>query len=303
MSAALRRAGLVGWPLDHSLSPLIHQFWMREAGLPERLYELLPTPADALADRLRGLAAEGFVGCNITVPHKEAAHDFLREHATLDANAARLRAVNTIVVDGRGRLQGRNSDGPGFLAGLDEQAPDWRRRCAGGAAVVLGAGGAARAILAALADSGCAPLLAVNRTRERAQRLLDDLRLPQARALGTHPAGLRAALRQARLLVNATSLGMAGAGDWRQGIGSAPAEFLQHVGADATVVDIVYAPLRTQLLQAARDRGLACVDGLGMLLHQAVPCFEAWFGARPRVGPALRAVLEEALRQREERPC
>ena len=303
MSAALRRVGIVGWPLAHSLSPLIHRFWMREAGLPEHSYEILPTPPDALAARLQGLAGAGFAGCNITVPHKEAAHDFLREHATLDANAARLRAVNTIVVDGEGRLQGRNSDGFGFLAGLDEQAPGWRSRRADGPTAVLGAGGAARAILAALADIGCGPFHLVNRTPRRAEELLRDLRIPAGRTFGIDPDGLRAGLENARLLVNATSLGMQGGCGWRQATGSAPADFLAHVRADAIVADIVYAPLHTELLQAAQGRSLARVDGLGMLLHQAAPCFEAWFGVRPRVTGALRALLERELRRREGRAC
>ena len=305
MSAPLRRVGLIGWPCAHSLSPLIHQFWMREAGLPERRYELLPTPADALAKRLDGLAEAGFVGCNITVPHKQAACDFLRAHGTLDANAARLGAVNAIMIDAQGRLHGSNSDGYGFLAGLDEQAPGWRgnaHKDAGApGALVLGAGGAARAILAALAENGCKPILVVNRTRQRAVQLLDELQIPNARAFAAD--GLGAALQQARLLVNATSLGMEGAAGWREAIGSTPEEFLAHIPAGAIVADIVYAPLRTELLAAAQSRGLACVDGLGMLLHQAVPCFEAWFGVRPQVAPALRRRLEQALAERAGESC
>ena len=293
MNTALRRVGVIGWPLAHSLSPLIHQFWMKKAGLPENVYELLPTAPDALFSRLENLAADGFVGCNVTVPHKEAVFSFLNEHGTLDANAARLQAVNTILIDKNGGLCGRNSDGSGFLAGMDEQAPRWRDTR--GAAVIFGAGGAARAIIAALADGGVKPIFIVNRTRAHAEALLRDLQITEARIFGTSAAELRHAIGNACLLVNATSLGMAGACSWREGIGSAAAAFLSHVHTDAIAADIVYAPLQTEFLQAARARALTCVDGLGMLLHQAVPCFEAWFGVRPRVVPALRAILERAL--------
>ena len=306
MNAALRRVGLIGWPCAHSLSPLMHQFWMRQAGLPERVYEILPTPADRLEERLGGLAEAGFVGCNITVPHKQAAFAFVRVHGSLDANASRLQAVNTILVDEHGRLHGRNSDGAGFIAGLDEQAPGWRNNAGGaapGATVLLGAGGAARAILAALAESGCKPILVVNRTPARAEQMLRDLQIAPARACGASAQELHAALQQARLLINATSLGMDGASGWQQAIGSAPETFLASVPAGAIVADIVYAPLRTELLAAARRRGLTCVDGLGMLLHQAVPCFEAWFGVRPQVTPALRRRLEAALAARHGESC
>ena len=301
MNIALRRVGVIGWPLAHSLSPLLHQFWMRKAGLPENLYEVMPTPPDVLFGRLRTLASAGFIGCNVTIPHKESVFSFLKKHGTLDNNASRLQAVNTILIDGQGSMHGCNSDGSGFLASLDEQAPAWRdcRHASTGAVVVLGAGGAARAILAALADSGMKSVFVVNRTKERAERLLHDLQITEARVFGTDTAELRNAMRNARLLVNATNLGMAGACSWREGIGSAPAEFLAHVHSDAIVVDIVYTPLQTEFLQAARARDLACVDGLGMLLYQAVPCFESWFGVCPKVVPALRSILEQALQTPE----
>lgn len=297
MNRPLRRVGIIGWPLEHSLSPLIHQYWMQEAGLQERHYEILPTPPDKIITRLGKLFEDGFIGCNITVPHKEKVFSFLFEHGELDTNAARLQSVNTVIIDGQGKMQGQNSDGFGFIANLDAHFQEWRNfdRVNRGPAVIIGAGGVARSILAVIVDSGMEPIFVVNRTKSRAKKLLQDFNVKDGEAFGTRPDELRAALKNARFLVNCTSLGMTGASNWKEGIDAEPSEFLSLVDPAAIVADVVYTPLQTELLVTASEFGLACVDGLGMLLYQAVPPFEAWFGIRPNVGNELRVLLEKAL--------
>lgn len=297
MNALLPRIGLVGWPLEHSFSPVIHEFWMRKAGLQKHRYELLPTPPDKFIARLKTLTEEGFVGCNITVPYKEAAFSFLDKYGELDAEARRLRAVNTILVDKHGKMEGRNSDGVGFLASLDQQSPHWRSRefSESNQVVIFGAGGAARSIIASLVDSGIEHIYIVNRTKKRAERLLQQLNIKNARAFSTSREELISALKNAPLLINSTSLGMTGYCNWRDGIGSAPSEFLTYIDSSAIVVDIVYIPLQTELLQTAFKYGFTCVNGLGMLLYQAVPSFEGWFGVRPTVSSELRAILEQSI--------
>jgi shikimate dehydrogenase len=265
------RAGVMGWPVGHSRSPALHGFWLEQYGIDGE-YVLLPVPPENLAASLRALKAQGFAGCNLTLPHKEAALALVDR---IDATARRIGAVNTIVVAADGTLDGSNTDAFGFHANLAASLPGWRADA--GAAVVLGAGGGARAIVAALVDHGAPEIRLVNRHRTRAETLAQALGGPitvvdwQERA---------EALDGAALLVNTTSLGQAG---------QPPLELaLDALPKGAAVADIVYVPLETALLAAARARGNAAVDGLGMLLHQARPGFAAWFGIMPDVTPALR---------------
>lgn len=277
---AAPHACIVGWPVAHSRSPVIHGFWLKEHDLPGS-YDPVPVPPDAIDAFLAGFAAGPYVGGNVTIPHKEVA---FRAVAGLDPAAEALGAVNTLWLD-EGRLLGANTDMHGFLASLDEAAPDWA--AAGRPAVVLGAGGAARAVVYGLLRRGLEPVHVVNRSAERAEALAKRF------GPGVWPASWRdlpALLARARVLVNTTSLGMAG---------QPPLEIdLRPLPDDAVVNDIVYTPLETPLLAAARARGLVAVDGLGMLLHQAVPGFERWFGVRPSVSPALRAAVLADLDRR-----
>ena len=270
LSGKARLAGVMGWPVEHSLSPRLHGYWLEQHGIDGAYVPLAVAPAD-LPTALTALPALGFRGVNLTLPHKEQALDLCQE---VDDLARRIGAVNTIVVRD-GRLFGSNSDAFGFLENLKDGAPDWRAEAA--PAVVLGAGGASRAVVVALADAGVPEVRLVNRTRERAEALATAL----GGALSVYDWDRReAALAEAGLLVNTTTLGMAGQPPLDLDLGALPVE--------AVVTDIVYTPLMTPLLQAARTRGNPLVDGLGMLLHQARPGFEAWFGVRPEVTPGLR---------------
>jgi shikimate dehydrogenase len=272
------RAGVMGWPVEHSRSPALHGFWLKHYGIAGE-YVTLPVPPDGLRTALRALPQEGFAGCNLTLPHKEAALAVI-DH--VDLSARRIGAVNTIVVRSDQSLEGRNTDAFGFIENLHAGAPDWRADR--GAAVVLGAGGAARAVVAALLDAGSPDLRLLNRHRARAESL--------GAALGGKIRVLdwekrERALGGATLLVNTTSLGMHGA---------PPLELaLDALDRAAVVNDIVYVPLETPLLAAARRRGNPVVNGLGMLLHQARPAFAAWFGKMPEVTPALRRAVEATL--------
>lgn len=279
----IRKVCVIGWPIAHSRSPLIHNHWIRTYGVADAVYERLAVPPEELAATLRELNNWGFIGANVTVPHKEAAFAALVHH---DAVASRLKAVNTIVTTPKG-LEGRNTDGYGFIANLKERAKDWYG--ARGPAVLLGAGGAARAVAAALEAEGVPELRIVNRTPSRARALVADLGLRSARVFAWENAG--AALDGASLLVNTTTLGMKGTGDVDIALDRLPVA--------ALVTDIVYTPLETGLLARARARGHDVVDGLGMLLHQAVPGFEAWFGVRPRVTPELRALVLADMGERD----
>lgn len=266
-------AAIVGWPVRHSRSPLIHRYWLSELGIAGDYVPVAVEP-ERIAAFLGGFAALGYIGGNVTVPHKEAAFRAVRE---ADPVATALEAVNTLWLDGD-RLVGGNTDAAGFLANLDEKAPGWET--SGKAAVVLGAGGAARAVVWALLSRGLDPVVVVNRTADRAEAI--------ARKFGSavKPAtweDLNRWLKRAGLLVNTTTLGMAGHPDAVIDLARLP--------DDAVVSDVVYVPLETGLLAAARRRGLVAVDGLGMLLHQAVPGFERWFGQRPTVTPALRDLV------------
>lgn len=269
-SGQARLAGVMGWPIRHSLSPRLHGYWLEHHGVDGAYLPLAVAPDD-LAAALSALPVLGFRGVNLTVPHKERALGLCHE---VDDLARRIGAVNTVVVRDR-ELFGSNSDAFGFLENLRQGAPDWRAEAA--PAVVVGAGGAARAVVVALIDAGAPEVRIVNRTRERAAALAAAL----GGSLSVRDWDERdAALRDAGLLVNATTLGMEGQPPLELDLGALP--------PDALVTDLVYSPLVTPLLAAAAARGNPLVDGLGMLLHQARPGFEAWFGVRPEVTPALR---------------
>ncbi|MCE1235330.1 MAG: shikimate dehydrogenase [Hyphomicrobiales bacterium] len=266
------RAFVVGWPIAQSRSPLIHAHWLAEHGLAGS-YERLAVPPDEIEAFLKNLPESGWVGGNVTVPHKETAFRLASER---DAVAEATGAVNTLWIE-EGKLCGGNTDAIGFLANLDDRAAGWDARP--GDAVVLGAGGAASAAAWGLKTRGFRVRL-VNRTLARAEAL--------AARLGDDVSAhgwdvVRHLLRDARLLVNTTSLGMAGKDEMTLDLSPLP--------ATALVSDVVYVPLETPFLAAARARGLATVDGLGMLLHQAVSGFERWFGVRPKVTPELRRLL------------
>lgn len=265
------RAFIIGWPVAHSRSPLVHRYWLDELHM-KGSYEPIALPPEELENFLSTLADRGFVGGNVTLPHKEKAFALCAETTP---TAARLEAVNTLWMEG-GKLHGDNTDVVGFLAALDEDVPGWGKALE--KVVVLGAGGAARGIVHALMSRGARRILVINRTRARGEDL--RFRFGASIALGEY-SDLAGALAGADLLVNTTSLGMTG--QPLLDIDLAP------LPDHAVVADIVYVPLETSLLLQARRRGLRTSSGLGMLLHQAVPGFERWFGVRPRVTPALRA--------------
>lgn len=278
ISGAARLAGIFGWPIAHSRSPLIHNHWLAAYGI-DGAYLPFAVQPDDLAAALSVLAKLGIGGVNLTIPHKEAALPLLDQ---VDAAARRIGAVNTIVVQADGGLHGSNTDAFGFLEGLRETLPGWTGR--EGPAVVLGAGGAARAVIVALTDCGAPEVRIVNRTRARAEALAAELGGP----LGVCDWSERdRTLAEASLLVNATSLGMRGGASLDIGLEALPAA--------AIVCDIVYVPLKTPLLAAAEARGHPTVDGLAMLLHQARPGFAAWFGRDPDVTAALRASVAASL--------
>jgi shikimate dehydrogenase len=269
---ARARVGVVGWPVKHSRSPVIFGHWFDRHGI-DAVYETVPVEPERAEAFFAGLAASDLRGVNVTMPHKTVA----ARHVRLDRAGERLGAVNTIWREGDG-LAGTSSDGTGFVLSLDDQAPDWR---GGSRALVLGAGGAAVAVVDALIAEGLAVTVA-NRTAGKAAALAART------GAGTAPwEALGQAMAEADLLVNATSLGMSGSAPLKADLSSLP----RH----ATVADLVYNPLETPLLADARARGLAAVDGLGMLLFQAVVGFERWFGTTPVVDAELRAKVAATL--------
>jgi shikimate dehydrogenase len=279
LSGAAKLAGVMGWPVKHSRSPRLHGYWLKHYEI-DGAYVPLAVMPEQLKAAISGLRVLGFRGCNLTIPHKEAVLPFVDE---LSDVARRIGAINTIVFDDDGRIIGDNTDGFGFMASLGYGAPRWR--AGEGAAVLLGAGGAARAISVALLDAGVPCIRLANRTVERAERLAEVLRpIAPGRAIDVVTWGKREeTLDGANLLVNTTSLGMTGQPRLDISLSALPSE--------AVVTDIVYAPLETELLAAARARGNLAVDGLGMLLHQARPGFAAWFGRDPEVTDVLRRVV------------
>lgn len=272
MAEIARNTFVIGHPIGHSRSPKIHGHWLKAYGLAGS-YEAIDVAPSDLAGFIADLQENGFRGGNVTIPHKEAVFELVDK---IDPAAGQIGAVNTLWFED-GRLWGGNTDAHGFAANLDEYAPGW---AGNGPVVVLGAGGAARAIIHALKERGVRDIRIVNRTLERAHELRDRF------GDGVSAHRLEAAgelLSDAGLLVNTTALGMHG----NEGLPADPAALPD----GAIVTDIVYVPLETPLLAAARGRGLKCVDGLGMLLHQAVPGFERWFGKRPVVTSELRNLV------------
>jgi shikimate dehydrogenase len=280
ISGKARIAGIMGWPVSHSRSPALHGFWLEENRI-DGAYVPLPVRPEQLERALRALPVLGFRGCNLTLPHKERALSWVDRAEPV---ARQIGAVNTVIVATDGSLEARNTDVYGFRESLREGAPDWDP--AAGPAIVLGAGGAGRAVVAALAELGVGEIRVVNRTISRAEALAEALATPAAR-ITVHSWGeLVAVQRDAGILVNTTSLGMDK---------EPPLVVDLALPRVAVIVDIVYVPLETGLLAAARRRGHRVVDGLGMLLHQGRPGFEAWFGVPVAVSPALRAAVAATL--------
>jgi shikimate dehydrogenase len=268
-------AGLVGWPVAHSRSPVIHNHWLARYGIPGR-YVLFPVPAEKLADALRGLSSLRLRGCNITTPHKQAVMPLVDD---VDPLAKRIGAVNTIVVQEDGSLRGFNNDGNGFVQSIRDARPDWRPDA--GPIAIIGAGGAARAVVASLADQGAREIRVVNRTYERACEMQALFGPPVSAVRWDARAD---ALDGVALMANATNQGMGGK--------SALDLALDRLSADAIVADLIYTPPETPLLAAARKRGNPTVNGLGMLLNQARPAFKAWFGVTPQITPELIRAIE-----------
>jgi shikimate dehydrogenase len=270
-----RAACLIGWPAAHSRSPLIHHYWLRTLGI-EGGYNIEAVPPEGFAEFVLHLSAHGFVGANVTLPHKERALAL----SAPDARARAVGAANTLWYDG-GELRSTNTDIEGFINNLDAAAPGWD---AAGQALVLGAGGSSRAVVFGLIERGIKRVHLANRTVDRARALADQF------GAGVHPVAWDAIgelLPEAGLLVNTTSLGMQGQPELAIDVSRLPSQ--------AVVADLVYVPLQTALLAASLARGLRTADGLGMLLHQAVRGFELWFGQRPQVTPELRALVEADL--------
>jgi shikimate dehydrogenase len=272
-------AGVIGWPIAHSLSPRLHGFWLREHGI-DGAYIPLPTPREDFAQIINSLRKLGFAGVSVTVPHKETAFALAHD---LDEAAQIAGAVNLLVFNGN-RIEGRNTDAAGLAASLVEQLG----KLDGKDVVLLGAGGAARACVLALSNLGARKISIVNRNIARAEALARALEgKVSAQLVPTMFANWGKIAGDAALLVNATSAGMSGA---------PPLDLsLEPLPKSAAVCDIVYNPLETALLKQARARGHRVVDGLGMLMHQAVPAFAAFYGVTPKVTPALRGELEKAL--------
>lgn len=272
-------AGVMGWPIAHSLSPQLHGFWLDQYGINGAYVPLAVSP-DNLEFALRSLPKLGFAGTNVTVPHKEQAIELVD---VVDPVAKRIGAVNTVFANPDGSLTGTNTDAIGFIENLKSFAPDWKPKSE--ICVVLGAGGAARAVVAALVDAGAGEIRLVNRTRSRAELVAETIGGP----VSVH--GWQAAselLDGAGLVVNTTTLGMQGQPPLELSFDGLP--------SGALVTDIVYTPLITPFLQSAAICGFKTVDGLGMLLHQAVPGFAGWFGHKPEVTSELREhVLQKIL--------
>lgn len=272
-------AGVMGWPVMHSRSPLIHNHWFAQHGLAG-CYAPLAIRPEGLAAALRALPALGYAGCNVTIPHKQAAMGLVD---ALHESAVAIGAISCITVQPDGTLLGSNNDAHGFIRNLRQQQPGWRADA--GPAVVIGAGGGARAVCWGLLQEGVKEIRLVNRTADRAQAVA----LALGGGITAVPWSDRvAALDGAALVVNTTSQGMVGQGELDLPLGRLP--------ATAIAADIVYVPLETPFLAAARARGNATVDGLGMLLHQGPLAWKLWFGIAPEVTPALRALVEHSLR-------
>ena len=272
-------AGVFGWPVSHSRSPLMHNYWLEQLGI-DGAYVPLAVAPEAFVETLRCLGKLGFVGANVTIPHKRAA---LASVDHVDETARRVGAVNTITVGESGELYGGNTDGMGFMSNMTLAAPTWRPPAA--PAAVIGAGGAARAVVIALLDAGVPELRLINRSLERAEAVAQDL--GDSRLKTIEWSQREGALSEAGLLVNTTAAGLKGNEPLDLNLSALPIE--------ALVTDLLYDPLLTPVLESAQARGNPIVDGLGMLIHQAIPGFAAWFGVEPTVTPTLRNLLERDL--------
>ena len=271
-------AGIMGWPVAHSRSPMLHGHWIAHHGL-NGAYVLLPVDPADLPEAMKGLAALGFTGCNVTIPHKVAAMALVDR---VDPVARKIGAINTIVVEADGSLSGTNNDGRGYIQSLLDAQPGWKADA--GPVTVLGAGGGARAVVVSLAERGAREIRVCNRSFDKALALAHEFGAP-VRAVPWEQR--EDVLGDVALLVNTTSQGMTGQ--------AAVDISLRRLPAHALVSDLVYVPLETPLLAAARQRGNRTVGGLGMLLNQARPAFNAWFGVMPEVTPALRRIVEASL--------
>lgn len=268
------RAAVIGNPVSHSLSPKLHSYWLKRYGI-EGAYTALKVTEDALETTLRTLPSQGFIGANVTIPHKVNVMQFadkITDRATL------IGAANTLTFKEDGRIFADNTDGYGFMANLRQGAPEWDPKR--GPAAIFGAGGAARAIIVALADAGVPEIIIANRTRAKAEALRSDF---GARVSVVDWVQADKMLEDANTVINTTSLGMVGAHDFKVS--------LDELSPKAVVTDIVYNPLQTPFLIAAAKKGCTTVDGLGMLLHQGVPGFERWFGKRPDVDDETRRAV------------
>ena len=284
--APFKLAGIMGWPVGHSRSPSIHNHWIKQHDLNGAYVYLPVNPAnpDDLKAALKGLSVMGFAGCNLTLPHKVMALPMVDR---LDATAKRMGAINTIVVEADGTLSGYNNDGYGYIQSLLVAKPDWQADA--GSALIMGAGGAARAVLVSLAEKGVKDIRICNRTDSHAHDLVAAFKDDFAQNLGTTLTAVpweqrHQALADVALLVNTTS----------QGMGSNPPLdiHLDLLPTTALVSDVVYIPMETSLLKAAKARGNATAGGLNMLLHQARPAFHKWFGVLPEVTPELVKIVE-----------
>jgi len=267
-------AGVIGAPIAHTKSPMLHNHWLRQTGVPGHYIPLHIEPSD-LKQTLKMLPKMGFIGLNVTVPHKETVMrlvDIVTDRATL------IGAANTLIFKRDGKIQADNTDGYGFIENLTSGAPDWN--ASAGPALVLGAGGSARAVIAALLEYNIPEIFLTNRTRDRAENL-KDIFGPKVKIIDWVDAAN--AIEDAALVVNATSLGMEGKPELR-----VPLDGLR---LETVVTDLVYAPLKTTLLETAQDIGCRTVDGLGMLIHQAAPGFKHWFGVDPVIDEKTRAIL------------
>ena len=264
-------AGVVGWPINHSKSPILHNFWLKKYDVTGHYVPIGLKPQD-FENGIRALPKLGFKGVNLTIPYKETILPLLEK---VSDRAALIGAVNTITFRENGSIIGDNTDGYGFIQNLKQSQPGWVPTK--GPALVLGAGGAARAVVSALLSEGVPEIRITNRTKQRCEVFREQF---GARIIISDWNNTADAMKEATTIVNTTSLGMVGKSENTIKLDTAP--------ANALVTDIVYTPLKTDFLKRAEDRGLTTVDGLGMLLHQAVPAFEHWFDIRPDVGPDLR---------------
>jgi shikimate dehydrogenase len=279
--APYKLAGVMGWPVAHSRSPVIHNHWIAHHGL-NGAYVLLPVQPQNLESALRALPVLGFAGCNLTIPHKVEALSLVDR---VDHLAARIGAINTIVVEADQSLTGRNTDAFGYIESLRDAKPQWQADA--GPAVVIGAGGAARAVIVSLIDQGAREIRLTNRSWAKAHDMAQEFGAPVS-AIAWEDR--HEALEGAALLVNTTNQGMHG---------EAPLDLrLDALPVTALVSDIIYVPMETPLLSAARLQGNETVNGLGMLLNQARPAFEAWFGVQPDVTPELLRQVRATFQER-----